>query len=457
MIRKLLCGAGTLGASMFAATAAWAAETAEAVTDAAATAAAAVPTEIAEVVEEVPTIDSGDTAWMLMSTVLVLTMIVPGLALFYGGLLRTKNMLSMLTQVLVLASLAIVIWVTWGYSMAFSGSNPFFGDLSTAFLAGITPDSVSGTIPEYVFVSFQATFAAITLALALGSLAERAKFSGLLVFAVIWLTIVYFPMAHMVWSGDGFFMAREALDFAGGTVVHINAGVTGLVGAIILGKRLGYPNEPMPPHSLTATFIGTALLWVGWFGFNAGSAAAANGTAGLAMINTFTATAAGALAWFLAEKISGRKWTLLGACSGVIAGLVAITPAAAFAGPFGAIVLGAVASVGAYIFVSVIKSKLGLDDTADVFGIHGVAGIIGSLGVAVTMAPAFGGPGDADYVIGAQMGTQAFATAVAIAWAAVGSVIAFTIAKYTVGLRVTREVEVEGLDIGEHGERAYNG
>ena len=456
MIRKLVCGAGALGASMFAATAAWAAETAEAVTEAVADVAAAVPAEVVEVAEEVPTIDSGDTAWMLMSTVLVLTMIVPGLALFYGGLLRTKNMLSMLTQVLVLASLAIVVWVTWGYSVAFSGSNPFFGDLSTAFLAGITPDSVSGTIPEYVFVSFQATFAAITLALALGSLAERAKFSGLLVFGLIWLTIVYFPMAHMVWSGDGFFASRGALDFAGGTVVHINAGVSGLVGALIVGRRLGFPQEPMPPHSLTMTLIGTSLLWVGWFGFNAGSAAAANGTAGLAMINTFTATAAAALAWFFAEKLSGRKWTLLGACSGVIAGLVAITPAAAFAGPFGAIVLGAVASVGAYIFVSYIKPKLGFDDTADVFGIHGIAGIIGSIGVAFTMAPGLGGPGDADYTIGGQIGTQLFATAVAIAWAAIGSAIAFLIAKYTVGLRVSEQVEVEGLDIGEHGERAYN-
>jgi len=456
MIRKMLCGAGALGASMFAATASWAAVATEAVTDAAAEAAAAVPVELAEVVEEVPTLDTGDTAWMLVSTVLVLAMIIPGLALFYGGLLRTKNMLSMLTHVLAIACVAMLVWVTWGYSLAFSGEGAFVGDAGKLFLAGVTPDSLSGTIPEYVFVSFQMTFAAITAALVVGSLAERIKFNGLMVFAVIWLTIVYFPMAHMVWASGGYFFEMGALDFAGGTVVHINAGVSGLIGCIILGKRQGYLKEAMPPHSLTATLIGTGLLWVGWFGFNAGSALGASGTAGLAMINTFTATAAAAIAWLVAEKVSGHKSTLLGGCSGVIAGLVAITPAAGNAGPFGAIILGAVASVICYIFISGLKSKLGFDDTADVFGIHGVAGIVGSIGVAITYAPGFGGPGDADYTIGGQIGTQVFATAVAIAWAAIGSAIAFTIAKYTVGLRVSPEVENEGLDLGEHGERAYN-
>jgi len=456
MIRKLAYGAGALGASLFAATAAWAAEAAEAVAEGVADAAAAVPVEVVEAVEEAPVLDTGDTAWMLVSTVLVLAMIVPGLALFYGGLLRTKNMLSMLTHVLAIACLAMVVWVTWGYSLAFSGEGTFVGDTAKLFLAGVTPDSLSGTIPEYVFISFQMTFAAITAALVVGSLAERVKFNGLMVFGLIWLTIVYFPMAHMVWSGGGLFFEMGALDFAGGTVVHINAGVSGLIGCLILGKRQGYLKEAMPPHSLTATLIGTGLLWVGWFGFNAGSALGAGGTAGLAMINTFTATAAAALAWVIAEKVLGRKPTLLGACSGVIAGLVAITPAAGNAGPFGAIVLGAVASVICYIFISAIKPKLGFDDTADVFGIHGVAGIVGSVGVALTYAPGFGGPGDADYAIGGQLGIQLYATGFAVAWAAVGSAIAFLIAKYTVGLRVSAEVEAEGLDVGEHGERAYN-
>lgn len=403
-----------------------------------------------------PTIDTGDTAWMLVSTVLVLAMIVPGLALFYGGLLRTKNMLSMLTQVLAIACVAMLVWVSWGYSIAFTDGNPFFGGLDKLFLAGVTPDSLSGTIPEYVFISFQMTFAAITCALVVGSLAERAKFASLMVFALIWLTIVYFPLAHMVWSEGGFFFERGALDFAGGTVVHINAGVSGLVGCLILGRRIGYLKDVMAPHSLTATLIGTGLLWIGWFGFNAGSALGANGSAGLAMINTFTATAAGAVAWMLAEKASGHKSTLLGGCSGVIAGLVVITPAAGNSGPFGAIVLGFVASVICFLFVTRLKPRLGFDDTADVFGIHGVAGIVGSIGVAFTYAPGLGGPGDADYAIGAQLGTQLFATAFAVAWAAIGSAIAFLIAKALIGLRVSEEVERQGLDLGEHGERAYN-
>jgi Amt family ammonium transporter len=432
--RKMAAATGATGLALFAAMPVWAQDTAA----------------------ETPTVDSGDTAWMLVSTVLVLTMIVPGLALFYGGLLRTKNMLSMLTHVLSVACLAMLVWVSWGYSIAFTEGTPFFGNLSNAFLAGVTPDSVSGTIPEYVFVSFQMTFAAITCALVVGSLAERIKFAGLMIFALIWLTIVYFPLAHMVWSTGGFFFERGALDFAGGTVVHINAGVSGLVGCLILGRRIGYLKEALPPHSLTMTFIGTGLLWVGWFGFNAGSALGANGGAGLAMINTFTATAAGAIAWLAAERLSGHKPTLLGGCSGVIAGLVAITPAAGFAGPFGAILLGAVASAIAYGFVAYVKPRMGFDDTADVFGIHGVAGIVGSIGVAFTNAPGLGGPGGTDYAIGAQLGTQLFATAVAVAWAAIGSAVAFSIAKAVTGLRVTEEVEREGLDLGEHGERAYN-
>lgn len=450
MIRKLACGTAALGASLFAASAAWAQELAQGAADVAADAAAAVPAET------VDALDTGDTAWMLMSTVLVLAMFLPGLALFYGGLLRSKNMLSMLTHVLAVACVAMLAWVSWGYTMAFTPGNEFFGGFDKLFLAGVTSESLSGTIPEYVFISFQMTFAAITCALIVGSLAERVKFTSLMIFSVIWLTIVYFPMAHMVWGEGGYFANREALDFAGGTVVHINAGISGLVGCLILGRRIGYLKEALPPHSLTMTMIGASLLWVGWYGFNAGSAAAANGDAGLAMINTFTATAAGVIAWMVAERVAGRKSTLLGGCSGVIAGLVAITPAAGFAGPFGALVLGAFASVLCYLFVSYAKPKLGFDDTADVFGIHGIAGIVGSIGVAFTFAPALGGPADADYAIGAQLGVQLYATAVAIVWAGVGSAIAFFIARALNGLRVSEEVEREGLDIGEHGERAYN-
>ncbi|WP_326523282.1 ammonium transporter [Sphingomonas sp.] len=406
--------------------------------------------------EATPTLSSGDTAWMMVSTVLVLAMIVPGLALFYGGLVRTKNMLSVLTHVLAVACVAMLAWVTWGYSLAFDEGSAFIGGTSKLLLAGITPDTLSGTIPEFVFVSFQMTFAAITCALIVGALAERVKFTALMIFSLIWLTIVYFPLAHMVWASGGYFFEMGALDFAGGTVVHINAGVSGLVGCILLGKRIGYQKEALAPHSMTMTLIGTGLLWVGWFGFNAGSALAANGTAALAMINTFTATAAGAVAWLLAERVAGHKSSLLGACSGVISGLVAVTPAAGNAGPFGAIVLGAVASIAAFWFVTSLKPRLGFDDTADVFGIHGVAGIVGSILTAVTYAPAFGGPGDADYAIGGQMVTQIFATGVAVVWAAVGSAIAFGAVKAVIGLRVAEEVEREGLDLGEHGERAYN-
>ncbi len=452
MIRKLICGAGTLGVSMFAATAAFAQEAAEAVADAAIETAAAVPTEV---VEEVAALDTGDTTWMMVSTVLVLAMFLPGLALFYGGLVRTKNMLSVLTQVLTVSCMAMIVWVCWGYSMANTTGNAFFGGFDKLFLAGVTVDSLADTIPEYVDVSFQMTFAAITAALVVGGLVERVKFSALLLALFIWLTIVYFPLAYMVW-GDGLIGAMGALDYAGGTVVHINAGVTALVGSLVLGKRLGYLKEALPPHSLTMTMIGACLLWVGWYGFNAGSAYAANNEAGLAMLNTFTATAAATLAWMVAEKLTGRKPTLLGACSGVIAGLVAITPAAGYSGPFGAIVLGAMASVGCYAFVGFLKPKLGFDDTADVFGIHGVAGIVGSVGVAITNAPGLGGPGEAGYAIGSQLGIQLTATAIAIAWAAVGAFIAFYVAKLVLGLRVTQDQEREGLDLATHGERAYN-
>ena len=468
MIRKTISGAGALAASMFAATAAWAAETAEAVTDTVAETVAAVP---AGAVEEaaVAVANPGNNAWMMTATILVLLMILPGLALFYGGLTRSKNMLSTLTQVGGAACLAMLIWVMWGYGTAFGPEGNAFVGWGKYFLSGVTPESVAATftdevISEYVFVSFQMTFAAITAALVLGATVERLKFSAAMLFTAIWLTIVYFPIAHMVWAGGGFLFEGGmfgsdlpvALDFAGGTVVHINAGVSALVLCMFLGKRAGYPHEPMPPHSLTLTLVGAGLLWVGWFGFNAGSALEANGSAGLAMINTFVATAAAALAWMLMERLAGHKGSALGFASGVIAGLVAVTPAAGNSGPFGAIVLGIVASVVAYLAVAKLKAKLGYDDALDVFGIHGVAGIVGASGTGIVYSPALGGPGGEDFAMGAQVATQVIAVAVAIGWAAAGSAIAAVIVKMVTGLRVTPEIEHDGLDIGEHGERAYN-
>jgi Amt family ammonium transporter len=443
---KKLCGmAGAAALSLFTALPAWAQDAA---------AAAPVP-------------NKGDTAWMMVSTILVLAMILPGLALFYGGLVRTKNMLSVMTQIGAVACLAMLVWVTYGYSLAFGpdaseGLKPFVASLGKMFLAGITPDSTAATftdgvvIPEYVFVSFQMTFAAITVALVLGSVVERIKFSAVMIFALVWLTIVYFPIAHMVWAAGGLFFEMGALDFAGGTVVHINAGVSALVACIILGKRMGFPKEPMAPHSLTLTAVGTGLLWVGWFGFNAGSALEANGSAALAMINTFVATASAALAWMVAERVAGHKASALGFCSGVIAGLVAVTPAAGNSGPFGAIVLGAVASVICFFAVTVLKPKLGYDDSLDAFGIHGIGGMIGAIGTGIVYSPSLGGPGGADYAIGSQLVTQILATVTTIVWASIGTTIAIFIAKAVTGLRVSPEVEQEGLDLGEHGERAYN-
>jgi ammonium transporter, Amt family len=461
MIRKMICGAGALGTSLLAATAAFAQEAAEA---AGGMIASAEP--VAEAAAEVA--DKGDTAWMMTATVLVMAMIVPGLALFYGGLVRTKNMLSVLTQIIAVASLAMILWVIYGYGLAFGGDANQYISSGKFFLSGVTADSMAATftdgvvIPEFVFIAFQLTFSAITVALVVGGLVERMKFSALMVFALVWLTIVYYPIAHMVWyeggteEATGLIFGWGALDFAGGTVVHINAGVSALVGALILGPRIGYQKEVMAPHSLTMTLIGTGLLWVGWFGFNAGSALEANGSAALALINTFVATAAGVLFWMLTERMLGHKGSLLGACSGAIAGLVAVTPAAGNSGPFGAVLLGAIAAVACAIFVVSIKPKLKLDDSLDAFGIHGVGGIIGSIGTAFTMLPGLGGPGGDDYDLGGQLGIQILAVVVAIAWAAVGAAIAFYIAKVLTGLRVTPEVEREGLDLGEHGERAYN-
>jgi len=388
-------------------------------------------------------------------------MILPGLALFYGGLTRTKNMLSTMTQIGAAACLAMLIWVMYGYGLAFGPEGNAFISWGKFFLAGVDSSSTAATfsdevISEYVFISFQMTFAAITLALVLGSVVERMKFSAVMLFGAIWLTIVYFPIAHMVWAGGGLLFEMGALDFAGGTVVHINAGVSALVAALILGKRTGYPKEPMPPHSLTLTMVGTGMLWVGWFGFNAGSELEADGTAGLAMINTFVATASGALFWMLAEKLSGRKGSALGFCSGVIAGLVAVTPAAGNSGPFGAIILGAIASLVCYYAVSFLKPRLGYDDSLDAFGIHGVGGMVGAIGTGIVYQPMFGGPGDGSTAMGAQVITQIIGVLVTIGWAGIGTAIAMFATRLVTGLRVTEEVEREGLDLGEHGERAYN-
>lgn len=450
-MKRILCNAAALmtGAVMLAAPAfaAPVAEAAEAAV-AAAEAAPAVP-------------NPGNNGFMMTATVLVLLMILPGLALFYGGLTRSKNMLSTMTQIGAAASLAMLVWVMWGYGLAFGPEGNQYISWGKFFLAGVTPDSTAATftdevISEYIFISFQMTFAAITVALVLGSVVERMKFAATMVFTLVWLTIVYFPIAHMVWEARGVFFVMGALDFAGGTVVHINAGVSALVAAYILGKRKGYPTEPMPPHSLTLTMVGTGLLWVGWFGFNAGSALEANGSAALAMINTFVATAAGGLFWMLTERAMGHKGSALGFCSGVIAGLVAVTPAAGNSGPFGAILLGAIASVICYFFVAKVKAKFGYDDALDAFGIHGVGGIVGAIGTGIVFSPALGGPGGEDFDMAAQLVTQIKAVGFTIVLSAVGTAIAMYIAKAITGLRVDEETEVNGLDISEHGERAYN-
>ena len=438
------------------------------------------------------TVDKGDTAWMLISTVLVLLMIIPGLALFYGGLVRSKNMISLLSQVLIVTAIGMVAWVGWGYTMAFTdggGLNRFVGGFSKVGLAGVDTStlvetfSVGVAIPELVFVAFQMTFACITTALVLGGVAERAKFWGVVLFAVLWPIVVYYPMAHMVWWWGGPIMASDpanaqaladgagliwsfgALDFAGGTVVHINSGVAALVGALILGKRKSYKSEPIRPHNLTFTLIGTGLLWVGWIGFNAGSNLESNAYAGLALINTFVATAAGALSWGLSEAAFKKKPSLLGMASGAVAGLVAITPAAGFAGPMGAIVLGLVVGPICLFACSGLKNMLGYDDSLDVFGIHGVGGIVGAIGTGIVVAPQLGGAGIVDYANGGvaiysdyvtQVIAQLKGVGVTIVWSGVGSAIVWTIVKLVTGGRVKEDVEEEGLDLNEHGESAYH-
>ena len=406
----------------------------------------------------VPKLDSGDTAWMLTSTLLVILMVIPGLALFYGGLARSKNMLSVLVQVFVIFALITLLWAVYGYSLTFGGEGHFFGGFNRLFLKGIAPDTLSTalpTIPEYVFVAFQSTFAAITVALIVGSFAERMKFSAVLLFGVLWFTISYIPIAHMVWGG-GLLSKEGALDFAGGTVVHINAGVAGLVGAYMVGKRIGYGKEAFTPHSLTLTMVGASLLWVGWFGFNAGSAGAANGMAGLAFINTLLATGAATLSWIGVEALHKSKASMLGAASGAVAGLVAVTPAAGYVGPMGSIVIGLVSGVACLWGVSGLKKLLGADDAFDVFGVHGLGGILGAILTGVFAAPSLGGTQAADYAMGHQVWVQTKSVLITMAWSGVAAFIAYKIADLTVGLRVSEEQEREGLDITSHGETAYN-
>ena len=478
---------------------------------AAAPAAEAAP-EAAAAAPAAPTPDKGDITFMFISTVLVLMMTVPGLALFYGGLVRTKNMLSVSMQVFATVCMVMIIWVMYGYSMAFTNGgelNPYVGGFSKAFLAGVDSTKLAATfsngvyIPEYLFIAFQMTFAAITPALIIGAVAERMKFSAWMLFAALWVTFVYFPVAHMVWYwggpdvfGDaakalaaagganasaeakaaydavmadvGQIFAWGALDFAGGTVVHINAGIAGLVGALMLGKRVGYGREAMPPHSLTMTMIGAALLWVGWFGFNVGSNLEAAAFATVPMMNTLLCTAAAGLAWILIEWIAKGKPSILGLVSGVVAGLVAVTPACGFAGVMGSIVLGIVVSVICYTFCTGIKSALGYDDSLDVFGIHGVGGIIGALATGILVNPDFGGTGIPDYLsvpgtlqVGAydmitQLTAQAKGVGMTVLWTGLGSAILFKLVDILVGLRPIEDKEREGLDITDHGERAYN-
>lgn len=449
-----------------------------------------------------PTVNKGDTAWLLISTALVLMMSVPGLALFYGGLVRTKNMLSVLMQVLMIVCVVAVLWCCYGYSVAFtSGSGvtaPFFGGFSKAFLSGITADSQAATfsngvyVPELAYVAFQMTFACITPALIVGAFAERIKFSSMMMFMVLWVTFVYFPIAHMVWYWDGpdaiaaaalkgkaaldlvngdagWGFQKGALDFAGGTVVHINAGIAGLVGALYIGKRKGFGKDVLAPHSLTMTMIGASLLWVGWFGFNAGSNLESNGVTAMAFMNTFMATAAAGLSWALCDQVMHGKPSLLGAASGVVAGLVAVTPASGYAGIMGSIVLGFLVSPLCFFFVTFVKNKFKYDDALDVFGVHCIGGIFGALMTGILVNPLLGGQGVADYAIkpgkalanawpgySAQLLIQAEMVLMTLVWSGLGSLVIYFIIDKTMGLRPTEEAEQIGLDLSEHGERAYN-
>ncbi|WP_228028229.1 ammonium transporter [Chitinibacter fontanus] len=505
-MKKILSSLALLGAMLFAAPS-FAEETASAVdASAAAVVASEVKAELASAMASAPiastveastsavaapviTINKGDNTWLFVATALVILMSIPGLALFYGGLVRSKNMLSVLMQVFTLFSLISILWVVYGYSVAFTEGNAFFGSLSKVMLKGVTPDSIAATfnkgigISELIYIAFQGAFAAITCGLIVGSFAERIKFSAVLVFCVIWFTFSYLPIAHMVWywagpdayinaaaaeaatKTAGYLFQDGALDFAGGTVVHINAAVAGLVGSYFVGKRIGYGRDPMTPHSLTMTMIGASLLWFGWFGFNAGSALEANGTAALAFVNTWVAPAAAAMSWLIAEWILKGKPSLLGAASGAVAGLVVITPAAGFVGVGGGLVMGLIAGVAGLWGVHGLKRLLGADDSLDVFGVHGVCGILGAILTGVFASPDLGGTGVWDYVangvasgysIAAQVKIQTIGVLVTIAWSGVVAAIAYKLVDLTIGLRVKEDEEREGLDVTSHGEKAYN-
>ncbi len=424
----------------------------------------AAPAVEAVVEAAAPVMDKGDVSWMMISTVLVLFMTLPGLALFYGGLVRSKNMLSVLMQTTLIACLVMVLWVIYGYSVTFGGgTSPYWGGFGKLFLAGVTPDSMAATfsagfvIPEYLFIAFQMTFAAITPGLIIGAFAERVKFTAVLAFSALWVTFVYFPVAHMVWDVSGLIFVMGAIDFAGGTVVHINAGIAALVGCLVIGKRVGYGKENMAPHSMVMTMIGASMLWVGWFGFNVGSNLEANGGATLAMINTFLATAAATLAWSLLEGIQRGKASMLGAASGTVTGLVAITPACGTVGPMGALALGVLAVLACYFFVTVVKNKLKYDDSLDVFGIHGVGGIVGAILTGVFSAGSLGGVKGDDYSIAAQTWIQIEAVAITLVWSGVISFIIYKLIDMTIGLRVDADTERQGLDLAAHGEAAYHG
>ena len=404
------------------------------------------------------TLSAGDTSWMIVATVLVIMMSIPGLALFYGGLVRTKNMLSVLMQVFAIVALMSILWAIAGYSLAFTEGpfNSIIGGFDKVFLAGITPDTLSGTIPEYVFVTFQLTFACITPALIIGAFAERIKFSAVLWFSALWLFVSYIPICHMVWGG-GYLGSKGALDFAGGTVVHINAAIAGLVICLVLGKRLGYGKEAMPPHNLPFTMIGAALLWVGWFGFNVGSELAADGTAGLVLLNTQLCAAASVLGWLFIEWLARGKPTMLGGASGAVAGLVAITPACAFVGPMGAIVLGLITGVVCFYACTKIKSAFGYDDSLDVFGVHGIGGIIGAVGAGILCAPGFGGAGYGEGVtMASQVAVQVEGVVITVLWSGIASFILIKIVDAIVGIRPSEDEEREGLDATSHGEAAYH-
>ncbi len=470
MIRKMIGGVVGAGLTLGAASTAFA---------------QAAMVKAPDVAAQATMVNKGDTTWMLVSSVLVLMMSIPGLALFYGGLVRTKNMLSVLMQVFMIVSIAGLLWATYGYSLAFTGGSPFIGGFGKALMAGVTSGTYSATfsnnvyIPELSYFVFQMTFAMITPALFIGSFAERIKFTPLMVFVVLWSTFIYYPIAHMVWywagpdflvdapTDYGFLWGKGALDFAGGTVVHINAGIAGLVGCLMLGKRLGYGKEATPPHSLTMTMIGASLLWVGWFGFNAGSNLESNGVAAVAFVNTMLATCAAAVSWAVVEQVVHGKPSMLGAASGAVAGLVAITPASGYGAPMTSIVLGLVVSPLCFFFVSTVKNKFKYDDTLDVFGVHCVGGITGAIATGIVAAPSLGGQGVIDYTkfpavaaptydIAAQLIVQLEAVLITLAWSGIGTAVIWFVLDKTLGMRISEEGEREGLDIADHGERAYN-